>query len=320
MQIQLNSRFSRNSMRKLFVSVLAMLPLFAASQPSPERLKMFYVNYTEFESQAQKYPDLKFDPAVQKSGLFTSYINKLIVPDDFESQKKYPALIIMPSCAGVAVNLETVKQWVQMANKNGIIAYSLETLRDKKINCAVPQDPGLGRIAKDVLDTVKELNNLPFIDSRNIFVIGESLGAMGALVAGSDSYAERLSPNTPRLNSAISIYGRTMAPLKRSGADKDAYILDRGTNTPILFLAGESDTETPPEDDLETNEAFKLKKNNNFEFHVLKGATHCWNCKSLNGFTKRGNNGKMVTYIYDKEISDKAEELTLDFIKRNLKR
>ena len=49
MQTKLKSQFSRNLMLKLFVSALALLPAYAVSQPSPERLKMFYANYTEFE-------------------------------------------------------------------------------------------------------------------------------------------------------------------------------------------------------------------------------------------------------------------------------
>jgi dienelactone hydrolase len=309
-----------NLMMKLLLSILAIQPALVASQPSPERLKMFYSNYTEFESQAQKYPDLKLNSDPQKRGMFTNYQNGLIVPSDFDPAKKYPVLIVLPSCNGVSENLETVKGWVDVALDNGMLAYSLETMRNNKINCSVPQDPGLGRTAKDVLDTVKGLNSLGFVDGRNVFGLGESLGAMTLLVAASEKYADRISPNTPRLNSVISLYGRTMSPLKKSGGEKDAYLLDRDTNTPILYLAGDLDTETPPADDEETFDAFKANGRKSFEVHVLKDATHCWNCKSRSGFTKRAPNGKSVVYTYSKDATEKAEQLTLGFIKRHLKR
>jgi dienelactone hydrolase len=320
MQAKHKNQFIRNAMVNMFVSALALLPAYVASQPSPERLKMFYANYSEFEAQASKYSDLKFNADAQKRGMMTNYHNGLVVPSDFDSTKKYPVLIVLPSCNGVSENLETVKGWVDFAVKNGMVAYSLETMRNNKINCNVPQDPGLGRAAKDVLDVVKELNGLVFVDGKNIFGLGESLGAMTLLVAASEKYADRISPKTPRLNSVVSLYGRTMSPLKRSGGEKDAYLLDRDTTTPILFLAGALDTETPPEDDQETFDAFKASGRKNFEAHVLKDATHCWNCKSRSGFTKRTPTGKTVVYTYNKEASDKAEELILDFIKKNLKR
>lgn len=309
---------------KNFLSCVGVLLMFFTSsasfaQPSPERLKLFYANYTELETQAGAYSDLKFDASVQKIGMFTNYVNGLIVPDDFDATKKYPALIVMPTCAGVRASIDTVKAWVELAVKNKMVVYSLDTMRDKKANCIVPFNPGMGRIAKDALDTTSELSKLSFVDAKNIFALGESLGAMTALVAASDSYANRLSPNTPRLSAVISIYGRTVAPLKKLGADKDAYILDRDTNTPILFLAGDLDTETPPEDDLETFEAFKSKGKSNLEVHILKDATHCWNCKSLNGFTKKANNGRMVSYTYSQDATDRANSLVLNFIAKYMK-
>lgn len=305
---------------KLLLFVLVFSPAMVASQPSPERLKMFYANYTEFESQAQKYPDLKFNSNPQKRGMLTNYHNGLVVPSDFDPAKKYMALIVLPSCNGVTENLETVKGWVDFAVDHGMVAYSLETMRNNKINCIVPQDPGLGRTAKDVLDTVKELSHLDFVDAKNIFGVGESLGAMTLMIAASQKYADRISPGTPRLNSVISLYGRTMSPLKKSGGEKDAYLLDRDADTPVLFLAGALDTETPPEDDQETIDAFKSAGKKNLEAHVLKDATHCWNCKLRSGFTKRAANGKTVVYNYNKDATDKAEQLTLEFIKRNSKR
>ena len=111
-----------------------------------------------------------------------------------------------------------------------------------------------------------------------------------------------------------------MSPLKKSGGEKDAYLLDRDTNTPILYLAGDLDTETPPADDEETFDTFKANGRKSFEVHVLKDATHCWNCKSRSGFTKRAPNGKSVVYTYSKDATEKAEQLTLGFIKRHLKR
>lgn len=320
MKIITENRSSAAFLMKLLSGILAFLPALVASQPSPERLKMFYANYTEFEAQVLKHPDLKFNPTPQKRGMLTNYHNGLIVPSDFDPAKKYPVLIVMPSCNGVSENLETVRSWIDLALDNGMIAYSLETMRNGKINCVVPQDPGLGRTAKDVFDAVKELNNLEFVDGRNIFGLGESLGAMTLLVAASEKYADRISPNTPRLNSIVSLYGRTMTSLRRAGGEKDAYLLDRDANTPVLFLAGDLDTETPPEDDQETFDAFKASGRKNFEAHVLKDATHCWNCKSRSGFTKRAANGKTVVYTYNKDATQKAEQLTLDFLKRNLKR
>jgi len=56
------------------------------------------------------------------------------------------------------------------------------------------------------------------------------------------------------------------------------------------------------------------------EYHVYKGATHCWDCVKKDGFKKNMTyKGQTVPVIYkfDKTITDESIKMTLDFFDKH---
>ena len=92
-------------------------------------------------------------------------------------------------------------------------------------------------------------------------------------------------------------------------------ILQRDIEKPHLMLLGSADTETPAAD-CESLGATVKASGRPLEFHTYAGKTHCWDCKSLNGFTKQGRHGT-VTYTYDEETTRDSFERTKTFLVRS---
>lgn len=282
--------------------------IFAKSRE--ERAQYFF----DFKTHVAAYPDLAFNSNPKKLGAFTALENSLLVPDEFEEKKKYPVLILLPSCGGVDAHQWSMKFWTQVAHANGFLTYVLETKRDKKLNCQNPFDPGLGRMAKDILDTANELSRLSFVDAKNIAALGESLGAMTVLIAASDRHAESLTSKPIKLSAAISLYGRTISDW---GGTSKYYLLDPETTTPVLFLGGELDLETPVQASAETFESFKQAGKSNLQVNIFKDATHCWDCKTLDGYTRTLIGGKQHVYKFSASLTEESKNLVINFLNGN---
>jgi dienelactone hydrolase len=54
------------------------------------------------------------------------------------------------------------------------------------------------------------------------------------------------------------------------------------------------------------------------QIHVYQDETHCWDCKSLNGFSKPGRLGT-VTYRYSEAATKDSFERTKSFLADSLK-
>ena len=52
------------------------------------------------------------------------------------------------------------------------------------------------------------------------------------------------------------------------------------------------------------------------EWHTYENATHCWDCKALDGFTRTAGNGSKVTYIYDEGATQDSEQRVLKFFEK----
>ena len=83
---------------------------------------------------------------------------------------------------------------------------------------------------------------------------------------------------------------------------------------PVLWLMGEDDNEAPAKD-CKVVKVIK-EKNKLSDYHIYKNATHCWDCKASNGFTKKVGNGNVVTYIYNEKATSDSEERVLAFFNK----
>jgi len=50
-------------------------------------------------------------------------------------------------------------------------------------------------------------------------------------------------------------------------------------------------------------------------FHKYPNATHCWDCRTLNGYKKIAGNGNSVTYVYNAKVTKDSEQRVLNFLK-----
>jgi dienelactone hydrolase len=54
------------------------------------------------------------------------------------------------------------------------------------------------------------------------------------------------------------------------------------------------------------------------EWHVYPEATHCWDCKNLDGFSKVDFRGSRVVYRYDRNITSDAGRRMFEFLEKAL--
>jgi dienelactone hydrolase len=85
-----------------------------------------------------------------------------------------------------------------------------------------------------------------------------------------------------------------------------------------MLMAG-NDNETPAEYCDSVLPPLKAK-GAPVEWHLYPGVTHCWDCSSLNGFTKTLPTGTHVAYKYDKATTEDSRKRVFDFLSRQLKK
>ena len=81
---------------------------------------------------------------------------------------------------------------------------------------------------------------------------------------------------------------------------------------PLLVLMGSADTETPPADCVPKLQAAQ-QAGAPITFHVYDNATHCWDCKFADGFSKIDIRGNRVSYRYDEAITRDTMERIFAF-------
>lgn len=239
--------------------------------------------------------------------------NTVYFPESFNESKKYPAVVLLPSCSGFKRwNKEQYHNWLSTFAKEGYVTIALDhmTPRGKgnrrPFNCnprsrAVDEE----NLVKDMYDATESLSVLGFVNPNEIFAIGYSLGGMTIGWGNSEYRYKKLAKGKQRLVTGASLYAGCVY-----GRDGQHEYLYSDTDTPLLWLMGEADHEAPISGC--TSRIRYIQRNvPEFEFHTYKGATHCWDCIGLDGFSKRVPNGSKVTYHYN-------DDVTKDSIKRVL--
>lgn len=86
-----------------------------------------------------------------------------------------------------------------------------------------------------------------------------------------------------------------------------------------LVLMGGEDTETPAPECSAKLQAPKLG-GAPVEWHLYPKATHCWDCKEMNGLKKVDVRGNHVTYRYDEVTTRDSRKRMYDFLSTSLSR
>jgi dienelactone hydrolase len=171
----------------------------------------------------------------------------------------------------------------------------------------------LGRTTQDFFQAAEHLRKLPYVDANKVALVGFSQGALIAFYNNSKRVRETMGASRG-FDAYVSFYPLCRLQLQ-SPARPVVEILQRDIEKPHLMLLGSADTETPAAD-CESLGATVKASGRPLEFHTYADKTHCWDCKSLNGFTKQGRHGT-VTYTYDEETTRDSFERSKAFLARS---
>lgn len=282
----------RNFLKTLIYAVLSCLLITAQT-----------ANAANWNSKASKSA-LHF--TLGKSLSFgSSLTNELYFPPG--SRDKIPAVILLHSCAGITPrNKNDLIRWGKLLIDNGYAVLTLDHLKPRgvKRNCGKRRPIGRSQLVKDVYQAASYLGTIPEIDQNRIFTLGFSLGAMtGGSVASANFYA-KYGQDSPKPRAVAGLYGGCY------GSDR---WLEPDADIPVLWLVGAKDTESPPNSC--SGSVKSLESKGLISFHLYPDATHCWDCRSLNGYSKTAGNGNSVTYRYNSNVTKDSEQRVLKFFK-----
>ena len=225
-------------------------------------------------------------------------------------EPKSPAVVLLHSCGGLGPKTSPdLNRWKNFLTANGYAVLVIDSLSARKIerggNCSGRNRPvGKDRLVKDLFDAVAHLSAMPEIDSSRIFALGFSLGAMTAGISG-DMADDRRYADKPHPRAVAGLYGGCRY---RGGESW----LPAKSAFPILWLMGSVDLESPPTDCMYAVKKLETQEIGS-EWHIYENATHCWDCKAMDGLVRVSGNGARNTYTYDENVTRNSEQRVLKF-------
>lgn len=226
----------------------------------------------------------------------------------------FPAVVILPSCGGLRPE---ILDWARKTVAHGYVAFVVDPVKSRGPPVCVPASPSNHyRGTKDAFQALAHLRRFPFVDPERIGLLGFSWGAMVALLASSQTFAEMFSP-AQRYVAAVGFYplchvepmqGRPAVDFVRPDHDR-----------PALILLADQDVEAPAADCLSLLQA-QARRGQQVEWHIYPDATHCWDCSSMDNHSKTDFRGVRVTYRYSKQVTEDSSERAFDYLGARLKR
>ena len=235
------------------------------------------------------YPDIKY--TVKKSGVFTNYVNSIVVPKNSNGA----GVVLLSSCTGI-------QDW----NRSDLSKFA-DDLLIKGYTVAMPDyntapRPNVRpwncgrwkalqdmRLVKDIYDATAALSKVEGVDPNRIFTIGQSVGAQFGALAVGKMYIEFAEKNGwgPIPRAVIGLYGGCQF----SGGLRvflDAPSELNGIARPVLWMAGTDDRYYQDDGCSKETEEEVMKVLPDSKFILYKDATHCFDCSQQNGhYNKR---------------------------------
>jgi dienelactone hydrolase len=237
-----------------------------------------------------------------------------------EGAGPFPGVVLFHQCAGLGGPRRpnvAMLDWAKEAVSRAYAVLLIDSLSPRGVDtvCYGPKGGvNLPRGVKDALQAAAHLRSFEFIDKKRIALAGYSWGAMVGVLASSKRWAFTLRPRE-RFAAVVSFYPgcRTLTP--RSA--KPYEIVQPDIDRPLLVLMGELDREGHADE--------CVAKLNNVkaggapvEWHVYPEATHCWDCRQLDGRSKIDARGNHVTYRYHAEITRDSARRMFEFLERTM--
>jgi dienelactone hydrolase len=251
------------------------------------------------------------------------YPKMLLLKPDGEGP--FPAVMVGHQCGGLVFSKTnpqaanwSMLQWAKRFQQTGYVTLLIDFMgsRGAMQVCQGPQaGVTLGRTVKDFYQAADYLRKLPYVNPEKVAMIGYSQGALIALFNNSKSFREEF-----RQSRGFDAYVSFYPPCRIMSLGPNRLALDvvqKDIERPHLFLMGGADNETPASD---CEVLLTPIKNSGkpVQFHIYPDETHCWDCKSLNGFSKPGRLGT-VRYTYSEQTTQDSFERTKSFLAESLR-
>ena len=299
--------------RSFFALIFSMLiNCNAVGQPTPKNLS----------GDAGSAADLAF-PAVVTPVVEADYPKMLLLKPDGEGP--FPAVMLGHQCGGLVFSRAnpqaanwSMLQWAKRFHDAGYVTLLMDFMgqRGAQQVCQGPQaGVTLGRTVKDFYQAADYLRKLPYVNPSKVAMVGYSQGALIALFNNSKSFREEF-----RQARGFDAYVSFYPPCRIMSLGPTRFSIDvvqRDMEKPHLFLLGGADNETPAAD-CEALVAPIKASGKPVQLHTYQNETHCWDCKSLNGFSKPGRLGT-VTYNYSEPTTLDSFERTKTFLENSFR-
>ncbi|BAE50020.1 dienelactone hydrolase family protein [Paramagnetospirillum magneticum] len=275
----------------------------AVEVPPPEELR----------AAAIQAPDLSF-PAAPSPLTETAVPGMALFKPD--GPGPFPALVLFHQCGGLGQRGRTnlsMLDWARRAVEKGYVVLLIDALNQRGVDsvCFGPRN-GLvfARGVRDAFQAARHLRALPYVDARRVGLAGWSWGAMVGLLASRASWAEALAEGEG-FRAVVSMYPGcfTIRPRFTSAFD----IAGPDVTVPLLVLMGGQDTETPADDCLPPLEAARAA-GAPVDWHLFPDATHCWDCRQLDGHSRTTVRGSQVTYHHDRSVTEESAQRMFGFL------
>jgi dienelactone hydrolase len=263
-------------------------------------------------ARANKPPDLKFPDEAQELSVFSPLAMAIYKP---AGAGPFPALVIVHTCGGLRKEL---RDWTKLALDRGYVVFVMDSLSQRGVsaqqgcNASTWVPPGRG--AKDAFQAREHLKKFPFVDQDRVALVGFSWGAMVGLFVSNGAIASQLSSS--RYAAVVGLYPICYFP--GSGQFQKIEWVRPEIDKPLLVLMGELDNEAPPADCVPRLEKL-AQKGVPVEWHVYPATTHCWDCSSLDNYSKSNFLGERVVYHYDAKVTQDSAERAFAFLAKQLK-
>lgn len=242
-----------------------------------------------------------------------------------EGDGPFPAVLLAHQCAGLVFSRAnpqaanwSMLQWAKDFHQLGYVTLLVDFLgpRGASAVCQGPQGGvTLGRTTKDFFQAAAHLRALPYVNPDQVALVGFSQGAFIAFFNNSEAVRREF-----KVQRAFDAYVSFYPPCRIPTLGPERSLIDvvyKDMEKPQLLLLGSADTETP------ASECEALARpiqaaGKPLSFHTYPGQTHCWDCKSLNGFSKPGRLGT-VTYTYSETTTQDSMERARAFLAQHMK-
>lgn len=226
----------------------------------------------------------------------------------------FPALVLLHQCGGLRNNMSMLN-WAKEAVARSYVVLLLDSFGQRGVDTVCQGPKGnvfQSRGVKDALQAAAHLRQLAFVDKKRVAYAGYSWGAGHGLLLSSKRATSALG-RFDRYDAVVSFYPPCNNYPKHGTPPYT--LISSDIDRPLLVLLGGRDNETPPQECIAGLKPLK-EAGAPIEWHLYPEATHCWDCKQLDGLRKVDIRGSTVEYRYDESVTKDSANRMFSFIEK----